>query len=85
MKDRTRKMRDYLVLPGLKEYVFVASKSYRIEIYRREAEKWVYYLFGPGDELELRSIGIRFPVMDVYRKVQLKQEDMSEEGEDLFS
>ncbi len=66
MRDRTRKMRDYLALPTLEEYVLVSSKSCRMEMYRKEADEWWYYILNSGDQFELRSLGLRFPLMDAY-------------------
>ena len=83
IRDRTRKMRDYLALPTLEEYILVDSKSYRMEMYRREPEKWAYYMFGPEDQLLLRSIDVRFPVVDAYRKIHFKSENILEEENDL--
>lgn len=78
MVDRTRKMRDYLALPTMEEYILVDSRAYRVEIYRRESEKWGYYTLGLDDELELASIGLHFPVAAIYKKVQLEQENLAD-------
>ena len=78
--DHTRKMRDYLALSTVEEYFLVDSRAYRVEVYRREAGKWVYYLFGHDDDLEISSIGLRFPVVDAYRKVQFTPEEEEEEA-----
>ncbi len=79
--DRTRKMRDYLALPTVEEYLLVDSRAYRVEMYRREGQKWVYYVFGFEDELELVSIDLRFPVAAAYTKIQLAPEDMEDEAD----
>lgn len=77
MTDRTRKLRDYLALPTLEEYILVDSASYRMEMYRKEPRKWAYYMFDLEDELELISVDLRFPVAAAYNKVIFEQENMS--------
>lgn len=84
MRDRTRKMRDYLALPSVEEYILVDSRSYRVEIYRREPERWGYYTLGPDDQLTLRCLGVRFPVLEAYRKIHFAREAPLIEEEDLF-
>ncbi len=77
--DRRRKMRDYLALPTLEEYFLVDSRVCRVEMYRREAGKWVYYLFGPEDELELASIDLHLSMIEVYEKVHFDPADAEDE------
>jgi Uma2 family endonuclease len=73
MRDRTWKMQSYLALPTLREYILVSSTARKMEMYRREAGKWVYYMFEAEDELELASIDLRFPVAEAYIDVQLEE------------
>ena len=37
-----------------------------MELYRKEQEKWVYYTFGPEDQLHLTSLDMHFAVADAY-------------------
>lgn len=80
-KDKGRKMRDYLALPTLEEYVLVDSRLYNVEMYRRESGKWVYYTFSYDEELELESVGLHFSVKDVYKKIHFEQKDIPDEEE----
>lgn len=73
MNDRTWKMQSYLALPTLKEYILVSANTMKMEMYRREAGKWVYYIFNAEDELELASIDFHFPVKEAYIDVQLEE------------
>jgi Uma2 family endonuclease len=73
IKDRTWKMQNYLALPSLEEYILVDSHTIKMEMYRREAGKWVYYVFGPEDQLELASIDFNFPVVEAYLGVNLEK------------
>lgn len=77
MKDRTQKLRDYLALPAVEEYILVDSASYRMEMYRKEPRKWAYYVFLLEDELELSSVDLRFPVALAYNKVIFEQRERS--------
>lgn len=79
MKDRTRKMHDYFALPTLEEYILVDSRNYRVEMFRREPDKWGYYVFGFNDEIELTSLDLRFSVAAAYNKVHFDPADAEEE------
>lgn len=65
--DRGEKFAHYRRLASLQEYVLVAQKAQRIEVYRREGDRWVLSEHGPGTVVELSSIGATIPVDEVYR------------------
>ena len=67
--DRGRKLQCYLACPSIEEYVLVDIRSMRIEIYRKEQKKWIYDAFEADDEVELATLGVRFPVVDTYEGV----------------
>jgi Uma2 family endonuclease len=66
-KDRIRKANYYHACPTIQEYVQIATKYQAIEVQRRAGDEWTLHLFGPGDEIELVSIGVRFPLAILYR------------------
>lgn len=69
--DRGDKLVYYLDVPTIKEYIIVETKKARVLLYRREdLEKWTIYILGLNHEIELTSIGIRFPVSEVYEKTR---------------
>ena len=74
-RDRGRKLQCYLACPSIEEYLLVDARSMRIEIYRKEQRKWVYEAFEAGDEVELTTIGVRFPVADAYEDVIFEEEN----------
>lgn len=77
--DRGRKMAYYRECPTVREYVLVDSVRPSIEVFKRESGKlWTYYAFGPGDEVELASLGLRFPLAKIYRNVVFSEDDMFE-------
>jgi Uma2 family endonuclease len=74
--DRGRKFRYYRACPIMQEYVLVDTQRQAVEVYRREADNlWTLHPFGPGEEVELASLGIHFPLAAVYADVVLADED----------
>lgn len=65
--DRGEKFAHYRRLASLQEYVLVAQKAQRIEVYRREGDRWMLTEHGPGTIAQLPSIGARIPVDEIYR------------------
>src|ERR1700730_13029680 len=74
-RDRGRKLQYYLACPSIEEYLLVDSRSMRIEIYRKEPNKWIYDAFEADDEVELASLGVRFPVVAAYEDVIFEAEE----------
>ena len=72
--DRGGKLRCYTACPTIEEYLLVDPRSMRIEIYRKEQKKWIYDAFETGDEVELASLGLHFPVIDAYEDVVFEKE-----------
>jgi Uma2 family endonuclease len=66
-KDRIRKANLYHVCPSIQEYMLIATKYQAVEVQRRAGDEWTLHLFGPGDEIELVSLGVRFPLAVLYR------------------
>ncbi len=64
--DRTEKFADYRRLPSLSEYVLVSQRARRIEVYRRDGERWTLEEFGPGERARLESLDGELAVDDVY-------------------
>src|SRR5438094_1753847 len=67
--DRGRKLQYYLACPSIEEYLLVDTGAMRVEIYRKEQKKRIYDAFEAGDQVELISLGVRFPVADAYEDV----------------
>jgi|GEM_PF-6973249 len=64
----------------VEEYVLVSAQSMKMELYRKEQNKWVYYAFGGDDEIDVASLGVQFPVADAYEGID-PAEDFSAERE----
>lgn len=72
-KDRGKKFGYYRACPTIEEYVLVDTQQYGIEVYRREQPPfWKLTPFGPGDTVILASLGISFPLSNVYEDVELE-------------
>lgn len=72
-KDRIRKANLYRACPTIQEYVLIATKYQAVEVQRRAGDEWTLHLFGPGDEIELVSLGIRFPLAVLYRGTAVQE------------
>lgn len=66
-KDRLKKAHIYHACPSIQEYMLVATRYQAVEVQRRTGEEWTVHVFGPGDEVELVSIGVNFPLATLYR------------------
>ena len=66
-EDRIRKANWYHACPTIQEYMLIATKYQAVEVQRRAGTEWTLHLFGPGDEIKLMSIGVRFPLTVLYR------------------
>jgi Uma2 family endonuclease len=65
--DRGAKAFHYRRLPSLKEYVLVSPADRRIEVQRlNERGSWELHFYGPGERVELTSLGISISVDAVY-------------------
>jgi Uma2 family endonuclease len=64
--DRTDKFAAYRRLGSLREYVLVAQRERRIEVYRRDGRRWILDEHGPGERLLLASIDVELTVDEVY-------------------
>src|SRR6266702_1160410 len=66
-KDRIRKANLYHACPSIPEYMLVATRYQAVEVQRRVGNEWTLHLYGPGDDVDLASIGVCFTVATLYR------------------
>jgi Uma2 family endonuclease len=69
--DKIKKLAYYQECPTIQEYLMVDSQSIRIELYHREEDGWKFHTYGPGSTVKLESLGIQFPINDIYRRMKL--------------
>ncbi|GAC1356375.1 MAG: Uma2 family endonuclease [Ktedonobacteraceae bacterium] len=81
-KDRGWKFALYRACPTVQEYVLVATKYQAVEVHRRTSRGWTdsqYY--EPGDEIELTSLDIHFPMTALYRNAGVPEAMDEPDGE----
>lgn len=70
-RDRRQKFTYYRGCPSVQEYVLVSTDEPAVDVYRRASEKlWTLHLFGPGDDVELKSIQVTVPIAAFYENVR---------------
>jgi Uma2 family endonuclease len=77
--DRGIKSELYQNIPTVQEILFIDTQVMRIQLYRRETDYWTMRNFTQGDTLELTSVGIHFPVAEVYEKTTFDNTLIDEE------
>jgi Uma2 family endonuclease len=67
-RDRGQKSFQYRSCPSIQEYLLISSEFPLVEIFRREKQGfWSLYTLDLNDTIELTSLGLRFPVAEVYQ------------------
>jgi Uma2 family endonuclease len=66
--DRGEKRTHYQRIPALQEYLLVSQREPRLELWRRSRGDWSYEVLGPGQRLDLESIGCQLDVDELYRR-----------------
>jgi Uma2 family endonuclease len=78
--DRGRKLAYYRQCPTVQEYMLVNYQYPSVELYRREKNTlWTYHVLEDDDDIELASLGVRFPVTAVYEDVVFPPEENNDE------
>jgi Uma2 family endonuclease len=68
--DRGDKFAGYRTVPTLQEYLLASQKQPRLELFTRQADgSWNLRIFGPGERVELGSVGCSIEVDRVYEGV----------------
>ncbi len=72
--DRGAKLKHYIRLPGLAEYVLIDSQRRSIDVYRRQEVGWQFLPLAEDQPLVLESVGIELSWDDVYEGVSFGDE-----------
>ena len=57
------------------EYVLIDTQLQAVDVYRRAPPTlWTLHLFGPGDQVELASLNIAFPISALYENVTFPED-----------
>ena len=74
-RDRGQKSLQYRSCPSIQEYLLISSEFPLVEVFRREKQGfWSLYTLKLGDTIELNSLGLRFPVAEVYLNTSFLEE-----------
>ncbi len=78
--DRGEKFADYRRSDSLEEYVLISQNRVNAEVYRKNlALRWELQAYQAGDRVELVSLGLEFPIADLYEDVVLPPQEMDED------
>ena len=74
--DRGKKFRYYQSCLSIQEYVLISAQEQAVDVYRRASDNfWTLHPFGPGDEVELKSIDVSLPLEAFYENVMVPREN----------
>ncbi len=75
--DRGRKFAYYRACSTIQEYVLIDTQRQAVEVYRRQSDTmWTLHPFGPGDQVELASLSLSFPIEALYEDVTLPEDTL---------
>jgi Uma2 family endonuclease len=69
--DRGRKGEEYRYIPSVETILFVFSDERRVELWRREGERWVIEDYIGEAAVRLDSLGIDLPLAAIYANIAL--------------
>ena len=79
--DRTWKLQNYLALPTMEEYILVNTKSFKIEMYRKENGRWIYDIYRAQETVTLLSLGVHFPLREAYVDIELEEPSLDDRSD----
>ncbi|HEY4033289.1 MAG TPA: Uma2 family endonuclease [Ktedonobacteraceae bacterium] len=76
-RDRRKKFVAYQACPSIQEYVLIGTRYQIVEVFRRntDGKMQLYEQFGPGQQVELASIGFTFPIAALYRRTDVPEQE----------
>jgi putative restriction endonuclease len=76
--DRHKKTNVYRAMPSIEEIVLVESEVQAVEVLKRVQNSfWAYAHYGPGDHVELASVGVTLSVETIYEDATLRGDEKS--------
>jgi Uma2 family endonuclease len=74
LRERGFKFSQYRQFDTLQEYVLVQVEQPVVEVFQRnEQGQWVFFEYGLGDRLFLKSVNVEIAVSDLYQQIQFEQ------------
>jgi Uma2 family endonuclease len=77
--DRGKKFRSYKACSSIQEYVLINSQHQEVEIFHRQGDMWAYHQYESGQEIDLASIRLTISLADIYRDVNVPEQEPEEE------
>ncbi len=77
--DRGKKFRSYKTCSSIQEYVLISSQHQEVEVFHRQGDMWTYHQYESGQEINLASIGLTISLADIYRDVNVPEQEPEEE------
>src|SRR5215469_4971618 len=77
--DRGKKFRSYKACSSIQEYVLINSQYQEVEIFHRQGDMWAYHQYESGQEINLASIRLIISLADIYRDVNIPEQEPEEE------
>ncbi len=74
--DRGRKLEAYKLTPTVQEIVLINQFVQAVEVYRRneqDNESWHSVFYGPGSEVELKSIDVHVGLHEIYQGIDFEE------------
>jgi Uma2 family endonuclease len=65
-EDRTTKFALARACASVQEYVLISTDYQAVEVHRRAEPRWSYQWYGPGERIELESLGVVLAVDQLY-------------------
>ena len=73
-RDRGQKSLQYRFCPSIQEYLLISSEFPLVEVFRREKQGfWSLYTLRLRDTVDLISLGLRFPVAEIYQNTSFRE------------
>ena len=62
----------------------MSSQALKMELYRKEHNKWVYSAFGANDNIDLACLGVHFSVAEAYEGIDPEEDFAPREENETF-
>lgn len=82
-RDRGLKFKAYQNCPTIQEILLVSQFARYVELWQRdeqEPETWRYRHYGPGEIVEIRSIGVQMDIAEFYRGLNFVEVEEEEDA-----
>lgn len=70
--DRLFKVDAYKKIPSLIECIIVEQDKCLVEVYYRRKDVWTHTVYGLGNDVHFKSIGLTLSVEEIYTNVEMK-------------